>query len=183
MSSAPIEMKEIPAHQGRTVKIHGHVHSCRDLGNLIFILLRDQSGIGQAVVERQELLAVARQLTAETPACLVGVVAAAPKPRFPGESELRVSEIILLSEPAEVLPVEIHKSVKMENISLPAMLDYRPLTLRNERAKAIFKVEATLCSAFREFLTAEKFVEIHSPKIVSTGTEGGAQLFSVDYFG
>lgn len=100
MSSAPIEMKEIPAHQGRTVKIHGHVHSCRDLGNLIFILLRDQSGIGQAVVERQELLAVARQLTAETPACLVGVVAAAPKPRFPGESELRVSEIILLSEPA-----------------------------------------------------------------------------------
>ena len=63
------------------------------------------------------------------------------------------------------------------------MLDYRPLTLRSEKARAVFKIEAELCAGFREHLGLERFVEIHSPKIVSTGTEGGANLFSIDYFG
>jgi nondiscriminating aspartyl-tRNA synthetase len=63
------------------------------------------------------------------------------------------------------------------------MLDYRPLTLRSEKARAIFRIEAEFCAGFREFLGSQRFVEIHSPKIVSTGTEGGANLFVIDYFG
>jgi nondiscriminating aspartyl-tRNA synthetase len=55
--------------------------------------------------------------------------------------------------------------------------------LRSPRSKAVFKIEAVFCSSFREFLGEQGFTEIHSPKIVSTGTEGGAQLFKLDYFG
>jgi nondiscriminating aspartyl-tRNA synthetase len=183
MSAKIIHTNEMTAHQGQLVRLQGHVQSCRDLGNLIFIALRDQRGIAQAVVEKQDLLTLARALSAETPVRLEGLLVATPKPKYAGDVELAVSEIVTLSERAEPLPVEIHKSTKMEALSLPTMFDYRPLTLRNEKAKSVFKVEAVLCRAFREFLTAENFVEIHSPKLVSTGTEGGAQLFQVDYFG
>jgi nondiscriminating aspartyl-tRNA synthetase len=183
MSPIPIEVRQTSTHQGQTVKINGHVQACRDLGNLVFLMLRDQSGIVQAVVDRPELLATARKLSPETPVCIEGTVVPTPKPKSPQESELHVTALTLLGEPAEALPVEIHKSAKMDNLSLSAMLDYRPLTLRNEKAKAIFKIEATFCAAFRQFLSSHQFVEIHSPKIVSTGTEGGAQLFKVDYFG
>jgi nondiscriminating aspartyl-tRNA synthetase len=75
----------------------------------------------------------------------------------------------------------------MSGLSLPTMLDYRPLTLRAPSVRAIFEIEAEICSAFREHLSKLEpggpFVEINSPKLVSTGTEGGAQLFKLEYFG
>ena len=183
MSPIPIEVKQTSAHQGQAVTIKGHVQACRDLGNLVFLTVRDQSGIVQAVVDSPDLLATARKTSPETPVCIEGTVVPSPKPKSKEETELHVLSLTLLSEPAEPLPVEIHKAAKMDSLSLSAMLDYRPITLRNERAKAIFKIEAVFCAAFRQYLSHNRFVEIHSPKVVSTGTEGGAQLFKLDYFG
>ncbi|MBZ0185581.1 MAG: aspartate--tRNA(Asn) ligase, partial [Candidatus Obscuribacterales bacterium] len=75
------------------------------------------------------------------------------------------------------------KDKKVDSLALTTLLDYRPITLRNRKVKAIFKIEAAITQAFRSFLTSQGFVEIHTPKIVATGTEGGAQLFALDYFG
>lgn len=66
----------------------------------------------------------------------------------------------------------------MENL-----LNYRPVTLRNEKERAIFKLQEGICRAIREFLYKERFTEIHTPKIVAEGAEGGANIFKLDYFG
>ena len=104
-------------------------------------------------------------------------------PEKPGQLELKGKKLETCSSARNTLPVEIAKESKMETLSLNTLLEYRPLTLRNEKIRSIFRIEAEICRAFREFLSSESFTEIHSPKLVATGTEGGAQLFSVDYFG
>jgi nondiscriminating aspartyl-tRNA synthetase len=97
--------------------------------------------------------------------------------------EMQVQAIDVLSQKNASIPVEIAREKKMRSLGLPALLQYRPLTLRNEKVRAIFKIEAEICRAFRDFLNLSGFTEIHTPKIVATGTEGGANLFSVNYFG
>jgi nondiscriminating aspartyl-tRNA synthetase len=138
-------------------------------------------GTVQAVVEDSHALQTAKSMSAETVVDVEGTVVAqsAKGTGF----EISVSRLDVISTPAQTLPVEISKTSKIDGLALNTMLDYRPLTLRNEKARAIFKIEAEFCAAFREFLGRENFVEIHSPKIVSTGTEGGANLFPIDYFG
>lgn len=163
----------------RKVKLKGHIYSCRNFGNLTFLHLRDRTGVIQIVVEEARLLEQVRSLELETPVLVEGELVKTPK----GSAEVRLHYLKALSEPSLKQPIEIAKEKKMSSLNLKSMLDYRPLTLRNEKTRAIFKIEAVLCAAFRQFLSGEGFTEIHSPKIVSTGTEGGAQVFKLDYFG
>ena len=72
---------------------------------------------------------------------------------------------------------------KVVDTSLENKLDFRPLTLRNEKERAIFKIQEGLLRGFRRFFEKEHFTEIHTPKIVSEGAEGGANIFRLDYFG
>lgn len=95
--------------------------------------------------------------------------------------ELHLKQAKVLSAPVEELPVVIHN--KAIDASLDTLLDYRPITLRNEKERAIFKLQEGICRGFREYLSAQKFTEIHSPKIVYAGAEGGANIFQLDYFG
>jgi nondiscriminating aspartyl-tRNA synthetase len=124
---------------------------------------------------------MAKSLTPECVVVLEGTVVAQAKKE--GQYEISITKLAVLSRPSVTLPVEISKNNKVDALSLSTMLDYRPLTLRSEKPRAIFKIEAEFCAGFRQFLGSESFTEIHSPKIVSTGTEGGANLFSIDYFG
>jgi nondiscriminating aspartyl-tRNA synthetase len=94
--------------------------------------------------------------------------------------ELRLSELTVLSRLAEPLPVLINK--RKSNISIEASLDYRPAALRNPSLRAVFKVQEALSRAFREYLTTNAFTEIHSPKIVAAGAEGGSNIFKLQYF-
>ena len=176
-----VKVSELAKHQGKILQIQGHVQTMRGMGQLTFLLIRDQTGLVQVIVEKPALLETACRLSVETTVRIKGLVVL--KPNSESAFELQALAIEQLSETAETLPIEISKPEKMKSLSLSAMLDYRPITLRSPQAKAIFKIEAVFCAAFREFLEANKFTEIHSPKIVSTGTEGGAQLFKVDYFG
>jgi nondiscriminating aspartyl-tRNA synthetase len=173
--------QEVAARLQQEVHIQGHVHAVRRLGNLTFLVVRDRSGYVQVVVDQVELLTVADGMQCETPVRIAGLVAAHPSNG--GAVEIRATALEVLSQPSTALPVEVSKNSKVEGLSLSTLLDYRPLTLRNEKVRAIFKIEAVLCAAFREFLNGEGFTEIHSPKIVATGTEGGAQLFPLQYFG
>ena len=79
------------------------------------------------------------------------------------------------------MPVVIH--VKEIPASLETVLDFRPLTLRNERERAVFRIQDALVRGFTEFLQQQDFVQIHTPKLVSQGAEGGANIFRLDYFG
>jgi nondiscriminating aspartyl-tRNA synthetase len=183
--STNIEIVRAGEHREESVSIRGHIHTIRNLGRVAFVNIRDQSGILQVVIENDALMDIAADLTAETVVQIEGVIRSVPGSAAEEKStvELAAAKIVLLSEPAAALPVELSKPDRMKKLALNTLLDYRPITLRSAAGKAIFKLESILGHAFRQFLSAEGFTEIHSPKLVSTGTEGGANLFSVDYFG
>src|SRR5262249_25287503 len=131
--------------------------------------------------EDPALLSQIAELGCESPVIVEGLLGA--RPNSQSGVEMQLTKLKVLATPAAGLPVEINKDSRIKSLSLGAMLDYRPLTLRSPLARSIFKIEAAFCAAFRQFLNGEGFTEIHSPKVVSTGTEGGAQLFKLDYFG
>jgi len=95
--------------------------------------------------------------------------------------ELRLIDVKILSEPLEKSTVVFNN--KVIEASIDTILNYRPITLRNEEQRAIFKLQEGICKGFREFLLEQNFTEIHSPKIVYSGAEGGANIFRLDYFG
>ena len=161
--------------------LQGHIYALRKFGALLFLVLRHREGISQVVIDDPALVESSEGLSLETPVRVRGVLQAHPTQA--GTEELHATAIEVLSKSKEVPPVELARQKRMESLSLNSLLEHRPLTLRNEKVRAIFKIEAELCRAFREFLCQESFTEIHSPKIVATGTEGGASLFSLDYFG
>lgn len=100
---------------------------------------------------------------------------------YPCGYDLHLLDVEILSEPEEVPPVVINQ--KRVNTSIENLLDYRPITLRNEKERAVFQIQAKICQAFREFLDGQHFTEIHTPKLVAAGAEGGANIFSLSYFG
>jgi nondiscriminating aspartyl-tRNA synthetase len=163
--------------------VQGHVHAIRRLGSLVFMIIRDQSGLLQTVVENESLVSLIDQINPETPVVVSGLVVA--HKGSPLGVEMQLTSLDVLTPCEGTLPVEIAKENKLTSISLPVMLDYRPLTLRAPSVRSIFQVEAQICAGFREFLSNQEkpFIEINTPKLVSTGTEGGAQLFKLDYFG
>jgi nondiscriminating aspartyl-tRNA synthetase len=95
--------------------------------------------------------------------------------------ELQIHNIEILSTPAAIPPVVISK--KQINCDLNVNLDYRPVTLRNPKERAIFKIQEGIQRGFREYLMSQGFTEIHTPKINFAGAEGGTNVFKLDYFG
>ena len=165
---------ELAAHEGRAVKLLGFVHARRDLGGVQFLVLRDVGGVAQCVGSGLDLP------LSESSVEVTGLVKAHPK--APGGFEVQVETFRVISAATEPPPVEIPK---MEwHVNPETMLDYRVVTVRGLKERAALKVQAELVAAFREHLTgSEGFTEISTPKIVSAGAEGGANLFPIDYFG
>ena len=85
----------------------------------------------------------------------------------------------VLSWPAAPPPVPLSKK---SSVSLDTELSLRPVTLRAPRARAVFRIQAAICRAFREFLQEEGFTEIHTPKLIAAASESGSEVFKVDYF-
>ena len=164
--------------EGKTVRTNGAVHTIRDMGNIAFVVLRKREGLLQCVYEEGvtafDLKELKEAATVEVEGTLV------PSEKAPGGMELRLNTIKVLSEPAESLPIPIAKW-KM-NTSLETNLNLRPISLRNIRERAKFKVQEGVVKGFREFLDSQGFTEIHTPKIGSKGAEGGANIFKLEYF-
>lgn len=180
MISEEVRSEQIGRWEGKSISLNGHVQAVRNLGNIMFLIIRDAGGQVQAVTEDPQLVETVKAISAETVVRARGTVVRQPK----GERhELHLSALDVLAASSATLPVEIAKQNKIDGLSLSTMLDNRPITLRNEKVRSVFKLEAALCTAFRNFLNKQDFVEIHSPKIVATGTEGGANLFPIDYMG
>lgn len=175
-----IEIRQIAEgdYEGKTVKINGAIHNIRHMGDVAFVILRKAEGLVQCVYEEGETDFSLKDLKEEAAVEATGRIR--KEERAPWGFELCLEKIHVLSEPAEVLPLAIHKW-KM-NTSLETKLALRPISLRNVRERAKFKLQEGIVRGFREFLFAQGFTEIRTPKIVSRGAEGGANVFKLNYF-
>ncbi len=170
------EYTELAGYIGREVWLHGSVHKIRRMSGFVFCLLRTARYIVQCVCDRQELM---ERLMEE--ACIRLRAQVVKEERARAGFELHILDVEVLSRPAASMPVVINQ--KRIEASLENKLDYRPLTLRNEKERAIFRIQEGIARGFRKFFEEEHFVEIHTPKIVYAGAEGGANIFKLDYFG
>lgn len=165
-------------YAGKTIHMNGAVHNIRDMGEVAFVILRKSEGLVQCVYEEGTTAFDLKALKEESAVEVTGIVAL--EERAPQGFEIRLREIKVLSEPAEGMPLAINKW-KM-NTSLETKLALRPISLRNVRERAKFKIQEGIVRGFRDFLHDQGFTEVRTPKIVARGAEGGANVFKLDYF-
>lgn len=163
---------------GNLVKVNGAIHTIRDMGTVAFIILRKREGLVQCVFEEGVSKFDLKDLKEADTVEVTGIFAASEK--APEGVEIRIEEIRILSEPAKPLPLPVAKW-KLDT-SLEARLNYRPISLRNIRERAKFKIQEGIVRGFRDFLYEQGFTEIHTPKIGAKSAEGGANVFKLDYF-
>lgn len=163
---------------GKTVKINGAVHTIRDMGEVAFVILRKSEGLVQCVYEEGKTAFDLKELKEESAVEAEGIVAL--EERAPQGFEIRLTKITVLSEPAEVMPLAVSKW-KL-NTSLETKLSMRPITLRNVRERAKFKIQEGIVRGFRDYLFTQGFTEVRTPKITAKGAEGGSNIFKLDYF-
>jgi len=164
------------AWEGKKIEVKGAVHALRELGGVDFITLRLRDGALQCVCGPERL---PEGLTEECAVSAAGTLR--KEPRAPGGYELALESVDVLSRPAAPVPVPVSK--RKLDLNLDTELNLRPVVLRALRERSIFKIQEGLSRAFREYLTGEGFTEIHTPKIVRAGAEGGSNIFRLDYFG
>jgi nondiscriminating aspartyl-tRNA synthetase len=172
----------VSSHIGQTIRLSGWVHTVRDFREVLFLILRDRAGTAQCVVPKELLEpegANSGSVGKEFVVDVEGTVAA--DKRAPGGAELQVSALRVISTAAEP-PLEINRPQVLAKTHLDKILDHRPISVRALPVRAIFKVQAEIIRAFAEYLRSHDFTEFKSSKIVATGTEGGANLFEIDYF-
>jgi nondiscriminating aspartyl-tRNA synthetase len=169
---------EVGQRVGERVTVAGWLHTVRGLGGLTFAVVRDRAGLVQAVTENRADADLLRGLGAESVLTVSGQVA--PEPRAPGGVEIRIEEIAVLSPVTEAPPVQVNK--REVTAGLDVVLDRRAVSLRSAASRATFRVQAEVGASFAEFLTGRGFTQLHSPKLVCAGAEGGADVFAVDYF-
>lgn len=156
-------------HLNENVTVHGAVHALRPFGGVTFLKLRMDWGLIQCVCGKEIDLSEAVE---EAALRVTGQLQA--DERAPGGREVVVSEITVLSLPTEGMPVPVNK-YKMK-LNLDTELSLRPLVLRNLRTRSVFRIQEGICRAFHEHLQEQGFTEIHTPKIVHAGAEGGSNI-------
>lgn len=166
------------SYEGKKVRINGAVHNVRDMGEVAFVILRKAEGLVQCVYEEGVTNFDIHDLKEESAVEVLGTVKT--EERAPHGFEIRLEEIKVLSQPAEPMPIPISKW-KM-NTSLETKLALRPVSLRNVRERAKFKIQEGIVRGFRDYLFTQGFTEIHTPKIVARGAEGGSNVFKLNYF-
>lgn len=165
---------------GEIVTLKGWVNTKRDHSKIVFIDLRDRTGVIQ-VVGTGDLLG---NLKPEEVISIEGLVKARPEKLInphleTGTVEIEAQKLTVISHSAE-LPFDLGKETL--EVELPTLLDYRSVSFRHPKVQAIFKVQAVIVDAFRQALMAKDFLEFQAPSIINAVPEGGAEVFKVNYF-
>lgn len=174
-------IKNLNEKVGQTATIAGWAQVVRDQGSIVFIIVRDVSGTIQTVVwkDAPEALELAKKLTAESVIKITGTVK--EEKQAPSGIEIGVTAMEVLSEAAPELPIPVVE--KDDNETDQAVrIDWRWIDLRKPQKQLIQKVWATMEGGFRRYWSENDYFGIHSPKIMSTPSESGAELFEVQYF-
>lgn len=174
-------VRGIMDHIGKEVQVQGWVHKKRLLGGLTFILVRDRSGVVQVVVQDKEEVEKLRGLQIGTVLKVTGN--AVDEPRAPGGAELHEPKLEIIVPVTEEPPIEIDKPLSHKPENLDTLFENRVIGLRNLQETAIFRVQAEAKEAIRKYLRSQDFTEFNSPKLLPGATEGGAEVFKLDYFG
>lgn len=172
---------DVGSYVGKQIMVRGWLHKKRLLGGLNFLVLRDRGGQVQLVVESEDQIEKLRGLQIGTVMQVTGTVY--DEPRAPGGAEIRQAEIEVLVPVTDEPPIEIDKPLSHKSENLDTLFEYRPIGLRNLQETAIFKVQSAITRGMREYFYSQGFTEIHTPKLLAAATEGGAEVFKIDYFG
>ncbi len=175
-----IRIEDIAAHTGETVTIQGWLYNKTDKGRLQFLLVRDGTGIAQAVVFQKEVseavFEAARTLSQESSLIVTGTVRADPRaPGVPGGYEIGVSDLHIVQR-AEDYPI----APKEHGVEF--LMDHRHLWIRSSRQWAILRVRATVIRAIRDWLDSHGFINLDTPILTPAAAEGTTTLFEVNYF-
>ena len=165
------------AHPEEPVTIRGMVHRIRPMSGFSFLVMRTDRELVQCVADH-EIVSVEEVAEGATVAA-TGLVHVDPNSRSGPEIQLRSVEI--LSRPAAEMPFVLGK--KKLDIAPDTNLDHRSIALRHPLERARFRIQEGVGRSFRDWFTRQGFTEIHTPKIVFAGAEGGANIFRLDYFG
>lgn len=168
-------VQDVSEKIGEEVLVKGWIHKIYDIGQISFVQLRDKTGILQLVVEKdlREGLRLEMAIEARGVSHL--------NEKAPGGVEIQVSSLTVVGNAHyDTLPFPINNGAVKAN--LETQLNHRSISLRSPRVRAPFKVQEEIVEAFRSFLKARHFTEIHTPKLIASGTEGGSEMFTVNYF-
>ena len=172
--------RDVKAHVGDTIRIRGWIHKKRLLGGLNFISVRDRSGLTQCLIEDKTEVEKLRGMQVGTVVGFEGVAVA--DERAPGGAELHDVQVTVEVPVTDEPPIEIDKPIPHKAENLDTLFEYRVLNVRNLQEQKIFKIRATMTQLLREHLIGKECVEIDTPKLLAEATEGGAEVFTLDYF-
>ena len=168
-------ISELRLVKEETIMLRGWVHKIIDLSHVVFVKLRDKSGIVQLVCDKDQV----KDLRLENAIEVIGTKCENEK--APGGIEITVKDIKIVGTTYyEKLPFEVN-SFK-NKVALETQLDHRTIALRRPEIRAIFKVQNEIETAFRNYLKEKNFEQIHTAKIIDSSTEGGSEMFTVNYF-
>jgi len=166
---------------GKEVLLGGWLQESRNLGGIVFGIIRDRYGTAQVTVRKKESPELAKILSdasRESVLSVKGIVAKSTK--TPRGFEIFPSSISIESAALTPLPLGVVDKVSAD---LDTRLDNRFIDLRKPEVERIFEVKSEMLTATRAYLKFLGFIEVQTPKIAAAGAEGGATLFKVDYFG
>ncbi|MFI5240220.1 MAG: aspartate--tRNA(Asn) ligase [Candidatus Saccharimonadia bacterium] len=172
---------ELQNHIGKTVHLAGWLHKKRAMGGLMFVVLRDRKGLTQVVIQNEQEQQKLHGLQIGTVLSISGTVMA--EPRAAGGVEIHNPSISVLVPVEEPPPIEIDKPIDHKPENLDTLFEHRVVSLRNPTETGIFKIQSAVGDAVRDYLKSQDFTEFHSPKLLAEATEGGAEVFKLDYFG
>ena len=170
-----------PEMNGNTVTVCGWAHEIRDLGGITFLVVRDREGLIQVTLFKKAIdkgvLEVVKSISRESVVSVTGTVKKEAK--APNGYELVPTAVTVLGKAESPLPMDTTGKVDAD---LDTRLDVRFMDMRRLRTTSIFRIRNLLLKSIREYLDREGFVEITTPKVVATATEGGTALFPITYF-
>jgi aspartyl-tRNA synthetase len=162
---------------GQQVRVGGWIEDIRDIGKLAFLTIRDVTGVCQVIVTGNNLQS-ALQAPRQSAVTVTGIVQESKARDFP--VEVKASEFTVLTKALHPLPIDPTGRVES---AIDKRLDARALDLRNPRIAAIFRLRSAGLDIIRNTLSSLGFIEVNTPKIIGSASEGGANLFSFGYFG
>jgi len=176
-----IKVKELASKIGQEVAVAGWAHGIRKQGSLVFILLRDISGIVQVVVTKEspEALEIAKEMQLESVIWVKALVK--EEKQAPSGYELLAKEIKVLGAAKPELPIQVVEKSASE-ADQQVRMDWRFIDLRKADKTLIFKVWTAMEEAYVKYCSENGFINLHSPKIMGSPSESGAEVFEVKYF-
>ncbi len=166
---------------GDKVTVKGTLHRIREMSGFAFVIVRTARMVFQCIWEEGISNVDIKDFNSEECVVIDGTLIKEERSRL--GFDIRINEMKRISGRAEITPIELSNDKKMDKLNLNTLLDYRVISLRNPKVRAILKIADGVLYSFREFLRQEGFTEFVPPKMVTAGAEGGADMFEVDYFG